>query len=781
MPTMPTKASLSYAVPQPVRPMAHAKGFDVAGTGLQAIGHAMTGIGLEEKRKDDALDLIKAEAEQRKGLNEIMRDLTNDTDYNTYQQRFGERAQALNERTSSMIRDPQMRERWGIKSGMENESHLNSLLNHGQALKRQDQNVQLEDSLNTHLQTFTDPASTEVQRREAKQRMKESIGIASKSGIVNPMHGRKLYEKYAGQADEYMIRQRIINGEDLGSILKDIRGTGRPSGSAAIVAMTGKFETGKSDPLEGVGSYSKDSKNTTSYGNLGLNSGGSVQEFVKKYGADFGLTATPGTAEFNKQWQNAAKAAPVEMHAAEVDWFENNIAPRIAGDLVSAGAPRAFADDPRVQAYFADRMIQYGPGSILTYKKRIEAAAKDSETPEEFMSKMGGADRGSIKSDFQSAIATVPKTSFQRQRYIGGLESRVGKREAGALGIDDRGGPYPDLTPHQRNTLTDDAKIAYREVAKQEINDAAVELRRTGQMPRDAQGRTALDKAAAVLTPNQMTKERLKLLGAGAEHAATSPLQDMTESQGNDWVDRLNPTFHNKGEQYPLDGVDPEEHYAIASNSFDKADEKWKGVLSKRSSDPSSAVDGSREVMGVRQELLSSGRGMNVVQAHEKIIEARMAAMERLQIPPFQRRIITSREATSLLGTARDINPDEIDKIMKEASVRAQATYGKYAKEALRSAISLRVNSQANRDEMGDLISIGGKTVEKPKPQGWMDSIMGYFEPTKIETKELKPTPNDAQIKWVEADPKNRAPVFDRMFGEGSYSKLTAQRAQGAQ
>lgn len=217
------------------------------------------------------------------------------------------------------------------------------------------------------------------------------------------------------------ITKAIKNPADFGRAIKAIEGASAafesanpetrasPTGSRIgrePASVSFELETGKKDPLKGVANISKDADSTKSYGNFGINSGGSAQQFVAKYGSQFGLTAKPGTAEFDKQWKNAAASAPVELHAAEMDWWDDHIGARVSNNLVRAGIPSDVASDPRVVAYFADRSVQYGEGAIANHADRIKAAFTAAKgDPERFLASMSAADKGKLNQDFPTAIS----------------------------------------------------------------------------------------------------------------------------------------------------------------------------------------------------------------------------------------------------------------------------------------------------------------------------------------------------------------------------------------
>lgn len=773
MPRIPTAIDLYKPFPEISRNTPNPPDMTAYGKGIEKIGEALIGLSDRVSKEDEGLDLIRAEAEHRKGLNELTRNFMQDTDHATYDQRYSEQVAALTERTAGMIRNPKQRERWQAKSLLDNESTRNNILTHGNALKRQEQTVQLEDALTTHLNTAISPDSTEKDRVAAKQSVRDSLVVAQKAGIVNPLHAKKLLESYNSQADEFDVKRRIANGEKIEDIVRDIMGTTGTGPRKHPVEVIGKMETPASDPFGGVANISEDSRDTKSYGNLGLNSGGSVQRFVAKYGKQFGLTAKPGTKEFDEQWKAAAGSMAGEMYIAETEWFDQEIAPRISTDLHKAGVPAEIADDERVKMYFADRMTQHGPASTINHKDRVaEAVRLAGDDPEAFLRAMSAADKANVRRDFASYLSKYPKN-------IQGLINRSSKREESALGVGGQSARYPDLTPNKRSELSNKAKSAYREIAIQKLESAEAELFKTGKMPVDVDGRTPLELAAPVLNANQMADWKGKLLRAGSTHAAVSPLNDMSDADGNDWVDRINPLHHDKNDQYPLPGVNVDEHYDIANKAFTAAEKRWNEISELRMRDPAKSVETSMELTAVRDFLRQSKGKIPQVNINEMAVEARLAAMERLGIPESQRHIVTKHEAGLLLQLPMYATPTQIEDGWKKAEETAKRVYGKYWERALHNAADLTIKGQEARETAHDLIP-SQQTVVKKDHQGFLESVFGWGSKKPEKGEEAlapKPIPSEAQINWVAKDPMNRAKVFDEKFSAGEYSRIMAERA----
>jgi hypothetical protein len=191
-------------------------------------------------------------------------------------------------------------------------------------------------------------------------------------------------------------------------------------------------ETGQS----GFGNQSqiaRDTGGSKSYGVFGLNTWGrnpahtSAGRFARQYGPQLGLTAPVGSPQFDQQWKRAVATNPEAVKAAQLDWYKKEIAAPVADNLRRVGVPDSAVNDQRVQAYFADRMVQQGPSSIENHADRLKRAWSESGgNPVSFLKNMSGLDKQSVPRDFRSYLAGHPNNTR-------GLYNRVDKREALSL------------------------------------------------------------------------------------------------------------------------------------------------------------------------------------------------------------------------------------------------------------------------------------------------------------------------------------------------------------
>jgi hypothetical protein len=173
-----------------------------------------------------------------------------------------------------------------------------------------------------------------------------------------------------------------------------------------------------------------DTAGSKSYGVLGLNSrSGSAATFARDH-PELGLTAVPGTAEFDNQWRVAAAIKGDALYKAQQDYYDNHVVPGVRADLEGAGVAASIAQSPRVAAYMADRRVQMG---AIGLDRALQAAA-GATSPEAFIAAVSQADRANVDANFVTYLAQYPNG---RQ----GLLNRIDRRtEMSGLASGEAGG-----------------------------------------------------------------------------------------------------------------------------------------------------------------------------------------------------------------------------------------------------------------------------------------------------------------------------------------------------
>jgi hypothetical protein len=188
-------------------------------------------------------------------------------------------------------------------------------------------------------------------------------------------------------------------------------------------------ESGK--PFHTPGALGAINPGSTSYGSFQLDVSGGLPNFVKEHGATFGLTARPGTPEFNKQWKDAADKRPQEFAAAQMKAFENGYLKPTSNNLSSI-LPGTV--DPKVLTYFTSRAVQLGTGSTARDKDVIAKLYESSEgNTADFLQRVSEYDKQQYDRHFRRE---GNKADTDRSKYTYDKNAkRIEQRLTNALGM----------------------------------------------------------------------------------------------------------------------------------------------------------------------------------------------------------------------------------------------------------------------------------------------------------------------------------------------------------
>ena len=190
----------------------------------------------------------------------------------------------------------------------------------------------------------------------------------------------------------------------------------------ALAQVTSRSETGTTDVYVGNSVIATDTNGSKSYGIFGINSQGTMQQFVAA-NPDLGLTADPGTSEFNNQWRAAVQANPDLMLQRQFRWHEENVVEPAAQSIAGAGLPD-ISRDPRALAFVGDMIVQYGPRGVQKHLR----AASGAGNVEEMIGMASESMRNSLDTDFRTYLSQNPSNRA-------GLLNRISKRENDSLGL----------------------------------------------------------------------------------------------------------------------------------------------------------------------------------------------------------------------------------------------------------------------------------------------------------------------------------------------------------
>lgn len=851
------------------------RGAQALATGGEAFGSAISGYADQQQKQQDALELLKADVAHKQGLMGIQDKYENDPDYATAPDRFNAESNAMVPDIAAGISNPAARERFQLRAGLENAAAGNRIQHISSGLDKQQKGLDLESQLQGYVGIYQNPSADDATREATLTNIDHAIQIGQQSRIINPIQANKLRQQYVYNTVRDEFAQRLSGETEtpvsvggrrkasgpIGFSLPQAGGTPSdgsspdssgplpdeatpvqseayapdgskivqplsPSGAAAkpnqpvsteaIANVSTQLETGSKDPLKGISNISRDTNGSKSYGNFGLNSqsGASAWDFKKDYGDQFGLTANPGSKAFDDQWKAAAASDPQALRTAELSWYKGNVLDPVSGDLTKAGIPAEVAQDPRVQAYFADRVVQQGPASITNDKhaSRIsDAFANSGGDPVSFIQSMTAADgtRQALNSDFPSALKSGVYS-------MDGHQTRLQGRESGALGLMESGndqsqqqqptalpklpGRFGILSDADRQQLMAKVTAAHAEELKQTVADDIERLRYNGSVPTDENGRTSLDLAKQIMKPKAFQDLQYKWNAAQREHSVVTPLQDMSPAEADAHLAKYAPN-HN----------DTSENYKAAHDIQKKGDDEWTRVQESREEDPARAVESAPEVMQAKDARLNPapirqldgslapGPHPPAQQANQSLMDARIAAQTRLGIPDYMQSPITKAEAHDILGMQNPSNltDDQFTQKAYAASDRAEQMFGpKYAQEALKHAFSYLISGETRKQVAADVMAklardeaLNSSDLHALTQARTLDPLASFVDRPNIRADTSLPLPaaattlptvqpNKEQIQFLQQNPQSWQD-FDKKFGSGSAARNLGAAPRG--
>ena len=203
--------------------------------------------------------------------------------------------------------------------------------------------------------------------------------------------------------------------------------TGSIPGISAAAAFSIRSESGATTKEEmmakGGQIVDNDPKpGVKSYGIFGMNSGGSIQSFVKD-NPQFSFKSNPPSSEFDKEWIELAKSRPEDLLSAQIAWHEKYVLDPIKREIKSL-LPSSIPVDDKLIMFMSDRRNQYGK----VQEKEAASFASNATNSTEWIRKVTQYDLGNIETAFSAYLKNNPNN---RQ----GLVNRISKRESHSLEV----------------------------------------------------------------------------------------------------------------------------------------------------------------------------------------------------------------------------------------------------------------------------------------------------------------------------------------------------------
>lgn len=164
-----------------------------AGRGLSALGQGIESVGSDLKRKDEedkakrnAVDIPRAEAEKTEGLLMAQNEFDYDPDYSTFKDRAPKITGDIVKKAASLIRDPEMRERWSLGAQTDAMRVNDGIFDRGTQTRRQAETVAFDDALEVNRRIYVDPDSSDAAKAKAKSDIEGAIKIGQATGLLTP-------------------------------------------------------------------------------------------------------------------------------------------------------------------------------------------------------------------------------------------------------------------------------------------------------------------------------------------------------------------------------------------------------------------------------------------------------------------------------------------------------------------------------------------------------------------------------------------------------------------
>jgi len=217
MPKMPGAEQLGY-----VRPRINTT---VASADMSAIGRGAQQLGQGIANLSDDLFAVQKEKRQQQGTTEISganasyaenvlaadREINNSPDYSTYGKTFDERASKTLAQSAALISDPKYREKWLADKKVDLANRRQAILGDADVKQKEAFRVNLGSAIEKDQNVFTDPATPEAEKNAALGRIRDSIGAAEKTGLLDPVKAKQWRDTYENGSILKEAELRVLN------------------------------------------------------------------------------------------------------------------------------------------------------------------------------------------------------------------------------------------------------------------------------------------------------------------------------------------------------------------------------------------------------------------------------------------------------------------------------------------------------------------------------------------------------------------------------------------
>lgn len=256
MPKMPGAEQLGYVRPRVNTAIASAdmsaigRGAQQLGAGIANLAGDISDVVQENRRQKGITEASGANAFYAESVLAADREINNSPDYSTYGKTFDERSTKALAQGASLISDPKYREKWLADKKVDLANRRQSILGDADVKQKEAFRVNLGSAIEKDQNIFTDPATPEAEKNAALGRIRDSIGAAETTGLLDPVKAKQWRDTYENGSIVKEAELRVLS--DPGFRKQVLRGDA-PGADDLIDAVIGVESTGDPSQVSGKG------------------------------------------------------------------------------------------------------------------------------------------------------------------------------------------------------------------------------------------------------------------------------------------------------------------------------------------------------------------------------------------------------------------------------------------------------------------------------------------------------------------------------------------------